>query len=427
MAPSIDLGGYAEVRAAWALGAEGTAWSVVERARPRFTAAPGDRVTVEVVPELAFAQGRDTTHAAAQLLLAGPAGDLLDAAGCSYVRPPRYDTASDYLSVERFHVDWNLPAVDLSFGRQAVAWGSGLAFHPTDLYAEVVLTEPWRERRGVNALKASVPVGPHTVTALLTVDDDLSPIASEAPAVPGSAAVKGTLNVAGMDLSALGASTYTPGVLAADGLSRADGAWSSFAGLDLRGTFGVGWWVEGGWHLDEGAPDVVAGIDYSFPVLQNLYVAAEARWDGTGVAPEDYDLTSRMGAGLDPTALGLDCALVDALASQAPAAAASGRARTTLGRRYADAVVRLGVTEELNVSAVALANLDDGSMMIVPSVSATLGARTTVNVGAQVPAGPAGEFHPDADLLTASFGPTEVDLSGLVPSATLLAWARAAF
>lgn len=427
MPPTLDLSGYAEVRGAWALGAEGTAGSMVERVRPRFTAAPGERVTVEVVPELAFAQGRDTTDEAAQLLLASPVGDLLDAAGCSYVRPPRYDTVSDYLSVERFHVDWNLPAVDLSLGRQAVAWGSGLAFHPTDLYAEVVLTEPWRERRGVNALKATVPVGPHTLHALLTVDDDLSPFASEAPALPGSAALKGTLNVAGMDLSVVGASAFAPGTLAADGLSRADGAWDSFGGIDLRGTSGVGWWVEGGWHVNDDAPDIVAGIDYSFPVLQNLYVAVEGRWDGTGAAPEDYDLPSRVGAGLDPAALGLDCALVDAMASQAPAASTTGRARTTLGRRYADAVIRLGVTENLSLSAVTLANLDDGSLMIVPSVSATLGARTTLNVGAQLPAGSTGELHPDAGLLTASFGPTEVDLSGLVPSATLLAWARAAF
>jgi hypothetical protein len=427
MAPSIDLGGYAEVRASWALGAEGTAWSTVERVRPRFRAAPAERVTVEVVPEVAFAQGRDPTHEAAGLLLASPVGDVLEAGGCTYVRPPRYDTVSDYVSVERLHVDLNLPAADLTIGRQAVTWGSGLAFRPSDLYAEVVFTEPWRERRGVNALKVAVPAGPHSVTALLAVDDDLSPVASEAPALPGSAALKGTLNVAGMDLSALGAGTYRPGALAADGLSRADGAWSSFVGADLRGTFGVGWWVEGGWYVDEDAPDVVLGIDYSFPVLQNLYVAAEARWDGTGAAPGDYDLTSRVGAGLDPSALGLDCALVDALAGQAPPAATSGRARMTLGRRYADAVLRLGVTEEVNVSAVALANLDDGSMLVVPAVSANLGARTTVNVGAQVPAGAAGEFHPDADLLTASFGTTEVDLSGLVPSATLLAWARAAF
>ena len=162
-------------------------------------------------------------------------------------------------------------------------------------------------------------------------------------------------------------------------------------------------------------------------MLQNLYVAVEGRWDGTGAAPGDYDLTSRMGAGLDPAALGLDCALAEALASQAPAGSPAGRTRTTLGRRYADAVVRLGVTDDLNIAAVALANLDDGSMLVVPSVSAALGARTTLNVGAQLPAGSAGEFHPGADLLTASFGPTEVDLSDLAPSATLLAWARAAF
>jgi hypothetical protein len=417
------LAGYAELRSSWAAGAEGTPWQLVERVRPRLDVWPTERVKVQVVPELALAQGRDLPHEAALTLMASPAGALLDAAGCAYERPARYDAVSDYLTVERLTVDVNLPAVDVTVGRQAVSWGSSLAFRPTDLYAEVLLTEPWRERRGVNAVRATVPAGPHTLTAMLALDDDLSPLASEHPAVPGSGALKATFNVAGMDLSAVGYAAHAVGAETTDG--REAGTWDGFAGADLRGTLGVGWWVEGGWHVRDEAPEVVAGLDYSVDVLQRLYVAVEGRWDGTGVAPDAYDLTSRLaGSGTGgPAALGLDCAFLGTPA----AAPRSARTRTTLGRAYADVIVRLGITEALSVSAIALANLEDGSASVLPTVALNVGDRVSANLGAQVPLGASGELNPDATLLTFPVGPERVDLTGLVPRATLQGWVRTSF
>ncbi len=421
MDAGADLGGYAELRGSWAFGVDGTEWALVERLRPRIEVAPAERVTVEVVPEVGFAQGRDTAFEAASMLLASPAGTLLDAAGCAYTRPARYDTVADYAAIERLHVDLNLPAVDLSIGRQAIAWGSGLAFHPTDLYAEVVLTEPWRERRGVNAIKATVPVGRHSVTALLAVDDDLSSLHTSHPSLPGSAALKGTLNVGGMDLSAVGYASHAPGEDAADG--RAAGTWDGFVGADLRGTFGVGWWVEGGWHTSEAAPEVVAGLDASFPVLQLLYVAAEGRWDGTGSAPDDIDPMARVRPTADPGALGFDCAFLAAPSSTST----SGRVRVTEGRAYGDLVVRLGVTEDVSLAGVIVANLEDGSANLVPSLAWALGARSALNLGAQVPLGAHGELNPDPADLTLALGPQTVDLSGLLPSASAQAWLRTSF
>ncbi len=408
MTPAVELEGYAEVRASGQIGVEGVPWNLTERLRPRFAIPIGERVTVETVVEASLTQGRDATYEAASLIQASDVGPLLEAAGCTYDPEPRYDSIDDYLSVERLAVDLNLKAADLTIGRQALNWGSGLVFHPTDLYAEVVATEPWRERRGVNAVKAAIPVGDHQVTAVVAVDDDLAPLYEERPEdLDISAAVKVTLRAGGTDISPVGH-------------VRSDGAW--FAGADLRGTLGVGWWVEGGWHGaptrgggdEDGAAEIVAGLDYSFAVLQILYVAAEYRYDGSGAAPEDYDYAARSSGVANP----FDCAFLPP-PTEDP--------RTTLGVHYADAIVRLGVTEDVSVAGTAIVNLLDGTGYAVPDISANLGSHAVAHVGAQIPFGEGGEFRPADEDLTFTAGTYSADLSGLVPDATLLAWVRYSF
>ncbi len=402
MTPQVEIEGYAEVRASGLLGVEGTPWTLVERARPRFAIPIGDRVTVEAVVEAAFQQGRDNTDEAAELMLASDFGPLLELAGCSYEPEPRYDQVGDYLSVERLHIDLNLKSVDLTIGRQALNWGSGLVFHPTDLYAEVVATEPWRERRGVNAVKAAIPVGDHQITAVVAVDDDLSPLYAEEIGAPDvSAAVKATFRVGGTDLSAVGH-------------VASDEDW--FAGADLRGNLGVGWWVEGGWHGKAGAAEVVAGVDYSFDVLDSLFVAAEYRYDGTGARPEDYDYAARSGGVSNP----FDCPFLETTS-------VPDEPRFTLGQHYADALVRLAVTEDFGVSGLVLVNLLDGTGYAVPDAYANVGSHATVHLGAQIPFGEDGEFRPAAEDLTYSSGAYSADLSGLLPDATLLGWVRYSF
>lgn len=408
MTPAVEIEGYAEVRASGLIGVEGTPWTLVERVRPRFGIPIGDRVTVEAVVEAAFAQGRDNTAEAAALVLDSELGPLLELAGCGYEPEPRYDTVGDYLSVERLHIDLNLRSVDLTIGRQALNWGSGLVFHPTDLYAEVVATEPWRERRGVNAVKAAIPVGDHQITAIVAVDDDLSPLYADKLAAPDlSAAVKATLRAGGTAVSLVGH-------------AGTDERW--FAGADLRGNLGVGWWVEGGWHgkpaVDGniGAPEVVAGVDYSFAVLDSLFVAAEYRYDGTGAKPEDYDYAARSGGATNP----FDCAFLPTVDEEV-------EPRFTLGQHYVDASVRLGITQDLGVSGLVIVNLLDGTGYAVPDAYANVGSHATVHVGAQIPFGTDGEFRPAAEDMSFSAGEYSADLSGLLPDATLLGWVRYSF
>lgn len=405
-----ELSGYAEARFTYQIGVEDPAWALVERIRPRFSISPSERVSAEVVVEGALAQGRDTSAVLVDTLLASELAPTLSS--CTfYDRSETYAGTSGYLSVERLHLDFNLPALDLKIGRQPLRWGSGLAFHPTDLYAEVLLQEPWRESRGVNAIRADVPLGDSQITGVVAVDDDLSPLYAETPAAPLiSGAVKATLRAVGTDFSAVGQ-------------VKSDADW--FAGADLRGTLGVGWWVEGGWHGgsptedDAGDPlpapiEVVAGVDYSFLVFNRFYVAAEYRYDGTGATPDTYDLQSRYSGSAAP----FSCDFL---------AASDAEPRTTLGRHYVDQILSVNFTEDVGVTNTVLVNLVDGTGLVVPDVFVNVGQRVALHASGQIPFGADGEFRPAAEDLAYSFGETSVDLSGLYPDATLFGWVRYSF
>lgn len=63
-------------------------------------------------------------------------------------------------NLDRASVRWRFPAADLTFGRQAVAWGSARGVNPTDVLApfafEVLDAE---DRIGIDAVRARIPAG----------------------------------------------------------------------------------------------------------------------------------------------------------------------------------------------------------------------------------------------------------------------------
>lgn len=428
--PDFELSGYAELRAAYmfhapppeSYGVDPVEWNLYERVRPGFKIEPSERVTAEAVVEASLAQGRDSVGEAIALLEGSELGDILAGSSCTYTEEARYAEASDYLSVERLHVDFNLPTMDISVGRQALRWGSGLYFHPTDVYSEVLLTEPWREPRGVNAAKVNVPIGRSNVVAAVAIDDDLSGLYPGKDGVGGgiplSGALRGTLRAGATDLTAV--SIVGP-----------DGEW--FAGWDARGTLGVGWWIEGGWHGDTRTIENVVGVDYSFPVLQMLYLGAEYRYDGSGSAPDDYAVIDRLGGG----GVSVSCAGGDEAGSDYTITPditqvdPDAEPRTTLGKHYVAGVVRLTVDNNVSVTTSAIVNLADTTGVLVPDVQLNVGRRIAWHVGAQVPFGKEGEFRPGlADTSVSVVGPgvnAAADLSSLVPTATVQSWLRYSF
>ncbi len=421
MTVDAEVGGSAEVRGMYQVDVEGTPWTAIEKVRPTFEVRTGDRVRAFAAVEGTLAQGRDTADELALFLEASEVGPDLEEY-CTRVEDYSFDDVQEYLTVERLYVDFLGEKVDVRVGRQAVNWGSALVFHPSDLVSEVVAAEPWRERKGVNAVRANIsPTPALDGVLLLALEDDLSAFektdAGELPEAqdwPMAGAAKVTLHALETDWSAV--ASY-----------KMDGHW--FAGADLRGQLEVGWWVEGGWHGDQDAvdpegPEVVVGLDYSLPVLDRFYVAAEYRYDGTGEADAaDYDYSLRSGAAVAPP---YSCPFSTS-GTNADADAEPLSSRLTLGQHYVHGVLNVQFLTDWAVQTVAIVNVQDGTGMLVPDASVLLGERFQVHVGAQIPVGEDGEFVPPEDEFVVHVGNKSANLSGFVPAATLNAWARYSF
>ena len=107
------------------------------------------------------------------------------------------------------------------------------------------------------------------------------------------------------------------------------------------------------------------------------------------------------------------------------------------GRDYGLLSLQSQFTTELGVSLVGLANLVDGTAVVIPTATLRPTGALEVAASAQVPArfgGAGGEFSPRRrDLVTRippaieGAAPETLDFSGLVPSATVFLWTRVNF
>jgi hypothetical protein len=438
LAGAQDVSGFAEVRGTWSAGVEGKPWHLLERFRPTFEAELGDRWLVAATAEAHLDQGR-RMQAEVQRVVERDLSELLDEVSCTWPEEENealaISDASDVFALERLYVDSYQPGFDLRVGRQAVQWGSALFFNPTDPYPQVLFTEPWRIRSGVNAARLSVPIGGlHQVLALVGTDDLFKRL---------RLAARGTVNAAQTDWSLVTA--YR---------SEAD---ELLAGVDIKGTLGVGWWAEAALHAPEvfdnkaqaaAYEELAVGVDYSFPVLDLLLVSAQYyRYGGpTGG-----------GGGFDPSAVELpSCSLpadkvvlLETLGQEVPEdpfadalgddqAGSDPFAPFVSGRDYALLSVNAQFTSVLGAGLTGLANVQDGTGVTIGTLTVRPTGALEVAASAQVPmrlGGGPGEFSPsDKSLVTEipplieGLGdPASIDFSGMVPAATLSLWTRLAF
>ncbi|HZA50837.1 MAG TPA: hypothetical protein VE549_08850, partial [Myxococcaceae bacterium] len=173
-----DTQGFAEIRASLFPGAAGEKLQLTQRLRPTFETELTERVKLVATIEAALSEGRDQSEQLEQALRQSELGPLLDAAECRWPAPRnaavRIGDADDYLDVDRLFLDAYIGEVDVRVGRQALNWGSAQFFNPTDPFPEVLFAEPWRPRRGVNAVRVSVPFGQtRDLMAVAAVNDAL--------------------------------------------------------------------------------------------------------------------------------------------------------------------------------------------------------------------------------------------------------------
>lgn len=433
-AAAQDLSGFGELRMQGHIGVDGTPWQVVERFRPTFGGHIGERARLVATVELGLAQGRYQQTEVQRVIDDSPLGPLLEQAGCAWPEPGvpalHVDGIDDVLSIERFYADVYLSKVDLRVGRQSITWGSALMINPTDPFPELLLAEPWRPRRGIDAARAIIALpGYNDLTAVIATNDGIDAF---------RAAGRLRLDVFGTDVALVGA-------WRSDGGAAGDG--NGIVGLDVRGTLEVGYWLESALHLgdDSRYSEIVVGVDYSFPVLESLVVSAQYYRNGA-----DRGGAAGLGGGvigLGPAIVGPDCGCdgtggADGMPGADPIGGLFGApaqrdpfAPLLGGTHYALAAVSLGIDLDTSASLFWLQNLGDGTALVVPTLAYTALDWLQVSLSAQIPldlGGDGGELSPaDDDLrVEAALGgpdPVTLDFSGLVPAASLTAWARASF
>lgn len=402
--PSALLG-YAEVRLISELHGSDQRLEAVEVLRPTLQVGVGPRLQVTATLHLQLSQGESQTDYARDLLsqqLGAPLAEQLLPTPRYANRHLKVNQLGDYLEVDRLFLDWMHPSFDVRIGRQAIRWGSGRFFNPTDPFPEILFAEPWRPQVGINAARASIPLGESgaRLVTLAAVDDAL-----EQP----SAFVKTQVNLWETDFA------LTAGYRATQKVSM--------LGIDVSGELGVGYWIEASLNRVGTSGPVeellVTGVDYTFEVLDGLGVTLQYYRQGDGESlPERYQRfapagesrgVAPFGSGLTPTRL--------------------------LGRDYAMVAVNLALAPELSVDSLWLQNLNDGSATSVVTIGAALTGAWKVSVSGILAArtwGSDGEFRPArASMslpLTSSDGAARsVDLSQLPPSSSLNAWVRYSF
>lgn len=414
-AHATDIKGFTELRGSYALGVDGKAWSLQERIRPEMEVDLGPHVLLGTTVEGNLQEGRSVQDELQRTLSESDFGPILDQAGCAWPtwtnRTLHVDRASDYLSVERLYVDVYQPKFDLRVGRQALQWGSAILVNPTDPLPQVLLLNPGSQRAGVNAARISIPLGTKSnlLQAVVSTDDTFT---------HGRAAARATVDWLGTDFSLVGA-------------YRGDND-SGLVGVDVKGTLGVGFWLEGAWHLQTNPYEELAvGVDYSFPVLETLVISAQYYRNGGGESdPLHYSLVSRASQGIVPPSC----------ADPSISAALAGPPRDPfapyfIGTDYALLQVAQKATQDITISAIGLQNLRDGTGIAVPIVTVDPTASIEIAAMAQLPYrawGRTGEFKPAApDLIMHEAGPlgtsVDVDLNGMVPDATFSLWTRVSF
>ncbi len=143
------------------------------------------------------------------------------------------------VEVDRLYVRLYLPSADVSVGKQAVNWGVGYAWAPTDIFGPPNPNDPSGIRPGIEAAVVQVPVGPLDYWSLAIAD--------------GKAGVRRRGHVMGTDWSLLAA------------VDQGDRLW----GADLKGDAGVGWHLAAAYRIPDEesvSPSLqtLIGADYSW-------------------------------------------------------------------------------------------------------------------------------------------------------------------
>ncbi len=263
--------------------------------------------------------------------------------------------SSEKVLLDRALVKMYFDRFDLYIGRQMIAWGTGYAFNPTDIWNSKNPLDPAAPKSGVNALRAEIPFGALSGLSLI--------------AAPGrnfehsGGGFRYKTNAGRFDMSISGMSVNNAD-RALLGIPR-----KIMAGADLAGQIGeVGVWAEiavnnplysGMEYTDFDSLYVQAdlGLDYTF--TNGLYMILEYYYNGLGrTDPADYGARE----------------LIYMLSGE----------MAGFARHYLFGGLSHTFGNYTNASLFALGNLVDASVMLLPSVSYDVSDNITAELGAQI-------------------------------------------
>ncbi len=302
-----------------------------------------------------------------------------------------YDSIDDVLGVERLYATLTTGPLDLTLGKQLIRWGYGLFMNPTDLNNTRQTGDLDAELPGQWAARAVLEVGEMStlqVAVMLDQDACCEPISV--------VRMDGTVDLTDM-----------AGVFAWN--ARTD---ELVFGFDMKTEFEVGAWAELTWtwnlELEDWHVDAELGLDYSFDVLQSLYLALEWIYQGDG-AGDPWETPGKQ-------------PLPDYFQSTVESFQTGSR-RQLLGTQYLLLLARLGINSEWQLQLLHLLNVRDPSATASlqatwwPHGSWELVAGVQLNYGAE-----GGEYA----LVVPSGGmvPESVQGARIVPWALAFLWAR---
>ena len=255
---------------------------------------------------------------------------------------------------DRLALKYRSPRWAVTLGRDAVSWGSGLVFHPMDLFNPFAPTTVDQDYKAGDDLIR--------IERLFDDGSDLEMLAvarhGEIEDGTASVALKYRALVGSSELDFLAARHYGGEVV----------------GLGLRAPIGGALFRSDLIAVDDAAGWTLSGVvnvDYGFPVAQSpVHVFAEYFRNGFGVArlPDDLDL------------------LPDALAARL------GRGETfTLMRNYAALGAQVGWHALVNQSISVIANLHDSSKVLQTTVGYDASDAVRLDVGVIKPMGDPGD------------------------------------
>ena len=393
--PWFSLEGYGEFRSLY-FSRGHTQWQTVERIRPTVSISAPYNIVLESTFDISWWQGRDD-EIEKFFLLKTPIenavpptinGNKLSFEEiCTECGWDLRTTSSWYrwqYFFDRLHITIPLPFADIRIGRQALHWGSALLINPTDMVPQTLAQTPWQERKGVDALRISVP--------LIQQQQEWGQI--NLIALQDQIGTQFQLFQNTWDASVVGIIHNNQQQI----------------GLNIRGESTVGWWGEASYFHNE-TPYWKAniGIDYTFPIFDRLWLFAQIIHDSSGQIPALYSWNQRSyGIYLE------DCPALNLDLTEAPPLL-----RDTLGKWYSLIGLQLSIHDAWKFKSMYFINLADYTGIHSQMISFSL-KRFEGTIAFQQRWGTQGEFNPPA--LQSTFLGT--DINSFIPSWRIISWLR---